>query len=483
MRHPTLALLLLLACLQPPRADEAKALAPFLDDRTVAVLRLDLRKLDVAKLVASIAPKAKPTKELAGFVEGLVKDGGDVLYAVASLADLPDEYPFLLVPLTEKADVEALTKRLAELKKFEPTLNVSRVGDAVFVGGPKTLKRLQSLKPTARPELLKALASGERLARLVVVPSTDARRVLDETLPTLPDELGGGSIKPLSRGLQWVAANLDVSPKLNATVTVQAADAEAAKAVESLLSKLVATPELAKLAALWKPKRDDARLTLTLDEKTLIDLLRPHVERFVVTEQQARASAQVRQLLKAMHDYEAKHGTFPAHCSRDKEENRLLSWRVHLLPFLGEEKLYKEFKLDESWDSNHNKGLLARMPAVYRPVGEKLAGQHRTTYLVPWGRDTMFPPRRGVRVAEIADGTTHTAMLVDAGDDSAVEWTRPDDLEVDAKDPRKGLSKRHGGQVLVGMADGTARFLPATFGTFSLWALFTRAGGEVVELP
>jgi hypothetical protein len=328
MRRPTLALLLSLACLRAARADEAKTLAPFLDERTVAVLRLDLRKLDVAKLAESVSPKAKPTKELAGFVEGLVKDGAGVVYVVASLADLPDEYPFLLVPTGKKAFLGSLTKRLGELKKIEPTLNVSRLGDTLLVGGAKTLNRLQAPKPVARPDLLKALGTDAGLARLVVVPTTDARRVLEETLPTLPDELGGGPVKPLSRGLRWVAANLDSSPKLNATVTVQTADADAAKAMESLLNKVVAMPELAAIAALWKPKRDDARLTLALPEKTLIGLLRPHVERLVVTEQQARASAQMRQLLKAMHDYEGKHGGFPASCSRDKEENRLLSWRV-----------------------------------------------------------------------------------------------------------------------------------------------------------
>ena len=32
-----------------------------------------------------------------------------------------------------------------------------------------------------------------------------------------------------------------------------------------------------------------------------------------------------------------------------------LSWRVALLPYVGEGKLYAEFKLDEPWDSAHNK--------------------------------------------------------------------------------------------------------------------------------
>jgi hypothetical protein len=202
-----------------------------------------------------------------------------------------------------------------------------------------------------------------------------------------------------------------------------------------------------------------------------------------VTEQQARQIAQVRQLIKALHDYEGKHGSFPAHCSFDKEGKPLLSWRVHLLPFLGEDKLYKEFKLDEPWDSNHNKALLSRMPAVFHPASEKLAGQRRTTYHVPVGEDTMFPPRRGVRVAEVADGTTHTIAVIEVEGDAAVEWTRPDDFKVYAKAPLMGLSIRRAGSTLAGMADGGVRVLPPRYSAKSLWALFTRAGGEVVELP
>ncbi|MFO0841754.1 MAG: DUF1559 domain-containing protein [Gemmataceae bacterium] len=490
MRRATLALVpLVWAC--PARADEGKDLAPSLDDRTFAALRLDLRKIDLPKVARTIAPKASPAKGLSDFVEGLVKDGAGVVYVVASLADLPDEHPFLLVPPREGADLAGLTRRLEELKKLEPTLGVSRAGGALIVGGPKAARRLQSLKATPRPDLRKALTGSDGLARLVVVPTTDARRVLDETLPTLPDELGGGSITPLSRGLRSLSLDLEVAPRLVLRLAAQTDDGDAAVALESLVGSVLKRlqerkalpPDLARLAALWKPKRDGSRLGLTLDEKVVADLLRPYVERFVMTEQQSRAAAQVRQLLKAMHDYEAKYGTFPPHCSRDKKENRLLSWRVHLLPFLGEDKLYREFKLAEPWDGNHNKTLLARMPVVYRPADEKLAARHRTTFLVPWGKETLFPPRSGVRVAEINDGTENTTAVVDVADDLAVEWTRPDDLEVTEKDPRKGLSTRYGGQFLLGLADGTVRFLPATTPPFTLWGLFTRAGGEVLELP
>src|SRR2546423_1882361 len=51
----------------------------------------------------------------------------------------------------------------------------------------------------------------------------------------------------------------------------------------------------------------------------------------------------------AMHKYYDQFGHFPPRAVRDKDGNPLYSWRVVLLPFLGEgeeEKLYKEFKLD-----------------------------------------------------------------------------------------------------------------------------------------
>jgi hypothetical protein len=47
----------------------------------------------------------------------------------------------------------------------------------------------------------------------------------------------------------------------------------------------------------------------------------------------------------------------------------LLSWRVAMLPYLEQDVLYRQFKLDEAWDSENNTKLIASMPKVYAPVG------------------------------------------------------------------------------------------------------------------
>ena len=52
-----------------------------------------------------------------------------------------------------------------------------------------------------------------------------------------------------------------------------------------------------------------------------------------------------------------------------------LSWRVQLLPYLDEGELYREFHLDEPWDSDHNRTLIERMPAVFAVDGVEEPGK------------------------------------------------------------------------------------------------------------
>ena len=49
----------------------------------------------------------------------------------------------------------------------------------------------------------------------------------------------------------------------------------------------------------------------------------------------------------------------------DKKGKKLLSWRVQILPYIEQDNLYKQFKLDEPWDSEHNKKLIRQMPRIY----------------------------------------------------------------------------------------------------------------------
>ena len=82
----------------------------------------------------------------------------------------------------------------------------------------------------------------------------------------------------------------------------------------------------------------------------------------------AKSIANLKRIGKAILEYEAAHGRLPGYI-RAVDGTPFLSWRVALLPDLGERALYDEFRLDEPWDSSHNKALLGRMPTVFALPG------------------------------------------------------------------------------------------------------------------
>ncbi len=189
-----------------------------------------------------------------------------------------------------------------------------------------------------------------------------------------------------------------------------------------------------------------------------------------------------RQLALAWHNYHDVYKHFPTAVSFDAEGKKTrLSWRVHVLPFLEQRQLYDEFRLNEPWDSEHNRKLISRLPAIFRPANEKLAAEGKTKFVMPLGEKTIAPNEsKPLSFRDITDGTSNTIMLVEADDEHAVVWTKPDDLEIDLAKPLSGLAVRPAGGFLAARCDGSIDFLRTTIDPKQLAAMFTRAGGEPV---
>jgi RNA polymerase sigma factor (sigma-70 family) len=109
--------------------------------------------------------------------------------------------------------------------------------------------------------------------------------------------------------------------------------------------------------------------------------------------QRARVRQQLRTLGLALMNYHDTFGHLPAPAIVDQKGKPLLSWRVAILPFMEQGALYKEFKLDQPWDSPHNKELIARMPAVFAPVG-KTPRPHSTYFQYIVGPEAIFSSHR-----------------------------------------------------------------------------------------
>lgn len=131
---------------------------------------------------------------------------------------------------------------------------------------------------------------------------------------------------------------------------------------------------------------------------------------------------------RALESYQTAKGTLPDDI-RDPQGNPLLSWRVALLPYVEQEKLFKQFNLNERWDGPNNIRLVKEIPYLYRPVVKKVDRGH-TFLQVFWGPNTAF--RRGKQrrlPADFPDGPEKTILVILGGE--AVPWTKPADLAFD----------------------------------------------------
>jgi hypothetical protein len=205
-------------------------------------------------------------------------------------------------------------------------------------------------------------------------------------------------------------------------------------------------------------------------------MMAPAVGRIREAATRGVSSNNLKQIGLALHNYHDVNNAFPSAAIVDKTGKPLLSWRVAILPYVEQDNLYKQFHLDEPWDSEHNKTLIAQMPKVYA-LPNKLSKPNETHYRVFVGGDSMWDWVQGTTFAQVADGLSNTWMVVEAED--GVAWTKPDELEFDPKKPLPKLSTKLQGGFHVLYGDGSVRFYKKV--PKMAPAMITKSGGEVVS--
>jgi Protein of unknown function (DUF1559) len=519
------------------------AVASVLDEQTVALIEVDTKRFDLESAVAQVSAipvlsmrqredLAIYKKQLSNWLKLFHQRGGRDIWIVVTLADDLQNSVFLVVPLHEGADPRGLEGLMVAGKPgpkgmdypFLFSGSLERNG-ALIVGSNQTLNRLREFTGPLRvvpQEALESVAGAE--IRAFVLPTSDQRRVLSEFLRDPPAEramierMPSGTVPAefvrdpgelsrlaLTDGLQWLAAGLSAHDTLDLKVVIGSKDATSAQALalwiggvfqfakESVAadktteSRMIAAL-IEKFSHLLTPKVEGNRLTVRVDLKQITaGAAGAFFGQAAVGIAKKAESGVVRSHLKAlsmaMHNYHDVYRHFPPAAIRDAQGRPLLSWRVSLLPYLDEGELYKQFHLDEPWDSAHNKPLIAKLPEVFTPDSPKLREEGKTTMLVPVGKQTIFGPKDGLRIREITDGTTNTILIVNADWARGVEWTRPEDLNVDGVDAKRILFGSRKDGFAAAFADGSIRFIGPNFGSDLLHALLTRNGGEPVAWP
>ncbi|MFO1066076.1 MAG: DUF1559 domain-containing protein [Pirellulales bacterium] len=139
-----------------------------------------------------------------------------------------------------------------------------------------------------------------------------------------------------------------------------------------------------------------------------------------------------------------------------EEGQSKLGWRVAMLPYLGEKKLYNEFHHDEPWNKEHNEELLAKMPRVFETPGLRRLGK-TTIHLVQSAGSSRYSsnPFKSKRDDE---EFYCTPIFIVGEAATAEEWTRPDNIFFEETDgPAKLGNPKY---LLFICGDGIVRMVP-----------------------
>ena len=198
----------------------------------------------------------------------------------------------------------------------------------------------------------------------------------------------------------------------------------------------------------------------------------------------SQCSNNLKQIALALHNYHDTYRTFPPAYTVDENGNPLHSWRTLILPFLEQSAMYQQIRLDEPWDSDHNRQFASVVIPTYSCPSEGEIGTPNTDYMAIVGAGTIFQGAEPVDMADIIDGTSNTLMVVEVHD-SGTPWMKPADLNLDAMQFRINggpteIRSRHPGGANVAMGDGSVRFIPATLDPQTLRNLVTRNDGQAI---
>lgn len=439
----------------------------------------------------------------------------------------PVDVPFILVVRTKKAiDSSVLQAAIPVAQQVsEGSINYLKIPEnppaaiwladstTAVIGVEDTVKQVATSGSSAS-SFDPALMDEETAIRIAFQPSDPDAVFRQGQLPPAPPMPGAAEamnlVKAVQPGITAAGFGMDLGQDVKIFGAIRSKDAQAAQSAKTALDGFIENAKKTMQQQMagnqmqgmtfgggadsldsFEATTNGNMMQFSIVQKDggqQLTMLAPMIAMSVQNAQQtARQAAQrvsgqnnLKQVGLALQNFHFAWGRFPNAVPKDPTGKPLLSWRVHILEFLGpaEQQLYQRFNVDEPWDSPTNRPLLAEMPNVYKTPGSNLsAGQ--TQVQLPVGPGTIFENGEGRRLRDITDGSSNTILVVETLPANAVNWTEPVDWTYNPQDPMAGLSS--GGQPFNAVfADGRAAKLSGGLGAAVAQALFSRNAGDFV---
>ena len=206
-------------------------------------------------------------------------------------------------------------------------------------------------------------------------------------------------------------------------------------------------------------------------------LVLPAVQAAREAARRALCSNNLKQIGLALHNYSAIYDCFPPAFVPDEDGRPMHSWRVLILPYLGEQALYDQYRFDEPWDSPHNSALAALMPSIYQCPSVSPPSETTTSYVMAVGPDAFStgPGRasgRRVRRRAILDHCRSRNVRC------RNHWLEPRDWDTTSSD-RPNSQHPYVFNALI--ADGSVRSMSEDIDPAVLKALTEINDGEMID--
>jgi len=490
-------------------ASDLKTLEQLVAPTTVIVARLDMQLLSLPAELQKSLSENQEAQPLLAWLESmraaLQPMSNERIYMTVDLPISHSEPPIrFFAKKPAQFDMNKLNKSLAQFR-FSPAIEKDTLIVTSPVGNLAEADKNAITSDTlaaSRPTMPAALStvSGMPL-QILVMPPDYLWATYRDLMPRLPDQFGGTPPTIITEGLQWAAIGLDPAT-LKIQVTIQSNSNSAAEALAAELPKLLrvvseqmssrtAKTAIESVLKFGKPTVNKDRIEiefsnlqeLNIASSAVAQLLSTIVAPLNVREKMNR----FKQLALAIHNYHSAFKTLPPNKeARNADGTSNLSWRVHILPFMGEGKLHSEFKLDQAWDSEHNLKLIAKMPEIFSgfPVQAFAPVNLRpgyTTFVAPVGENTIFGGNKPVTFSDIQDGTSNTIFFVEVKPDRAVPWTSPWDYNFKPANPAEDLAIGADGQFLTAFGDSSVRLLPGNLPKKTLIHLFQMNDHQAID--
>ena len=502
MKRWIAGLLLLLPMLSLCAQTSAEKLLPLLDEQSFFLGRIQPGKIDLAKImIPLVQKKAIPAAEAAalGFFLNLQKNSIekviDEIWFSASARDAATYFfPSIMIKIKPAAKTEDL---LNLLKNMPLPINIQTVSGQVIRKGQNSILPLsfvireekgfylleqvgavKDTKKTKRTDIVQGFdAMGSLPFGAMLFPSKDNPLDLGKIFPSLKKAKGKeGEASGILNGLKLVTLGIYLDP-WRIEMVIQTENSELANDVQkSILKAIQSIPDLVQAQVeevgkdpVFKALAAMVKSVSIMDDKVTIVItdFDPYFEIAArINEQnQAKAAAalsmnKVKNIATALLAYHKDKGKFPPAATLSKEGKPLLSWRVQILPYLGHNFLYKQFRQNEPWDSEHNKKFIRRIPPSFRDTQDDL-NKGTTPFQAPVGIATLFNPGgTGTNSIQIINELSNTIMLVKVPEDKTAIWTKPEDWEIDISLPAKDLLKGFTNAIVFACADGEVKAIP-----------------------